>query len=117
MLPLKTASHFETDLLITVIGALSNLRVDEVGVFQVLFQKTKDDWATDIINSVRYFEQTGTVSNPTEIMRLAKEKVRSTLFAVCVRVAGRSFNEQRTWQIVKSLGAGLQLYQTQSAMN
>ncbi len=110
MLPLKTASHFDTDLLVTVIGALSNLARGEVGVFQVLFQKTRNDWAQEILDSNRYFEQTGMLSSPAaEAARLAREKARAALFAACVRVAGRSSGEQRAWQIVKSLGAGLSI--------
>ena len=107
MLPLKTASQFDTDLLVTIIGALSNLSQDEVGVFQVLFQKTKNDWATEIIETAQYFEEVRSLAKASPNLHLAREKVRSPLFAVCIRVAGRSFNEQRAWQIVKSLGAGL----------
>ncbi len=106
MLPLKTASYFETDSLVTVIGALADLREDEVGVFQVLFQKARNDWAQEIMDSALYFEETGAFAKASNASSLAKEKTRSPLFAVCARIAGRSFNEARTWQIIKGLGAG-----------
>lgn len=106
-LPLKTSSQFDTDFLITVIGALSNLKDNEVGIFQVLFQKAKNDWEQDIIDSVSYLEECGMYAKVSGAVHLAKEKIRTPLFASCIRVAGRSFNEQRAWQIVKSLGAGL----------
>ena len=105
MLPMKTASQFEADLLITIIGALSALDNDEIGVFQVLFQKTKNDWTQEILDAAEYFEEVRFSSKSSS--HLAKEKVRFPLFAVCVRVAGRSFNQTRVWQIVKGLGAGL----------
>jgi Type IV secretion-system coupling protein DNA-binding domain len=88
--PLKITAPFDADYLITAIGALSNLEADEIGILQILFQKTKNDWGTEITESVGYLEE-----------------LRSPLFAVCVRVAGKSFNEDRAWQIVKGLGAGL----------
>jgi len=103
--PLKTNSSFDADYLITAIGALSNLKEDEIGILQILFQKTRNDWGTEIIESVGYLEETGQL--PKNALHFAKEKTRSPLFAVSLRVAGRSFHEERTWQIVKGLGAGL----------
>lgn len=105
--PLKTISHFEIDYLMTVIGALSNLEIDEIGVFQILFQKAKQDWASEIIESVRYLEETNHYHKSANALHFAKEKVKAPLFAVNVRVAAKSLHESRTWQIVKSLSAGL----------
>lgn len=105
--PLKTISNFDIDYLMTVIGALANLEIDEIGVFQIIFQKVKEDWASEIIESVRYLEETGTYNKVDNSFHSAKEKVRTPLFAVSLRIAGRSLHESRTWQIVKSLGAGL----------
>ncbi len=107
MLPLKTASQFDADFLITIIGALSDLGEDEVGVFQVLFQKTRNDWTQEIIDSAEYFQEVRPYSKASANTYSAKEKVRFPLFAVCVRVGGRSFNQSKVWRIIKSIGAGL----------
>ncbi|MCA1622479.1 MAG: type IV secretion system DNA-binding domain-containing protein [Acidobacteria bacterium] len=107
MLPLRAASDFDTDLLVSVIGAISNLGNDEIGIFQVLFQKTKYGWAEEMIDSVRFFDGTPFFVNAPEMIPLAKEKIRSPLFAAVVRAAARSRHKERTWQIVRNLGAGL----------
>lgn len=107
MLPLSNVSSFDADPLIAVIGALADLRNEEAGVFQVLFQKAKFDWAEEIIGSVRFFDGTPFFVNAPEMIPLAKQKVSRPLFAACIRVAAKSFGKDRAWQIVRSLGAGL----------
>lgn len=108
MLPLNTSgSRFENDILTTLTGALSNLKNDEVGIFQVLFQKAKQNWAEEIISSVRQFDGTPFFRNSPEMIPLAKQKVSRPLFASVVRIAAKSRHFDRTMQIVKSLGAGL----------
>jgi energy-coupling factor transporter ATP-binding protein EcfA2 len=106
-LPLKTSSPLETDLFVTIIGALSDLAEDEVGVFQVLLQKTQNDWAQDAAQAVQYLEETGTYPKSSGALHSVKEKTRTPLFAACLRVAGKSYSEGRTWRIVKAIGAGL----------
>lgn len=106
-LPLKTISSFEPDFLFTLIGALSDLRDGEIGVFQVLFQKAKQDWAKEILDSVYYLEETDEYSGSAGKLRLAKEKITSPLYAASIRCAGKSSYKRRTLEIVKSLGAGL----------
>ena len=106
-LSLKTQSYLETDLLVAVIGALSDLEEDEVGVFQVLFNKTRNDWAQDAVQAVGYLEETGTYPKSFGALPAVREKTKTPLFATCLCVASRSYSEGRTWRIVKSLGAGL----------
>jgi hypothetical protein len=109
MLPLNTSGSFETDPLVAVIGALSNLQDEEVGVLQVLFQKAKSGWAEEIMDSVRYFDGTPFFANAPEMIPLARQKVSRPLFAAIIRVAAKSYNSDRAWRIVRSLGAGLAL--------
>jgi hypothetical protein len=103
--PLKTSSSVDADFLVTAIGALSNLEENEIGILQILFQKTRNDWGAEIIESVGYLEETGEL--PKNALHFAKEKVKSPLFAAALRVAARSSTEDRAWRIVKGLGAGL----------
>jgi hypothetical protein len=103
--PLKTNSLFDADYLVTAIGALSDLHEDETGVLQIMFQKARQDWGAETIESVGYLTEAGQL--PKYALQPAKEKVRTPLFAACVRVAGKGCHEQRMWQIVKGLAAGL----------
>jgi excisionase family DNA binding protein len=107
MLPLNAVSGFEPDPLNIIIGALSNLEENETGVFQVLLQKTRFDWAEEMVNSVRSFDGSPFFINAPEMIPLAKQKAGRPLFAVVIRVAAKSFSSDRAWNIVRSLGAGL----------
>ncbi len=104
-LPLKTNLYADADLLVSIIGALSDLEEGEIGIFQVLFQKTQNDWAQDAAGAVEYLTETD--SYPKSAVKSVKEKMAAPLFAACLRVAGRSYSEQGCWRIVKALGAGL----------
>lgn len=58
LLPLHTVSNLEFDPLVSIIGGLTELEDDEIGVFQVLFQKTRSNWAPEIIDAVRFTDGT-----------------------------------------------------------
>jgi hypothetical protein len=103
--PLDANATLDADYLVTAIGGLSDLEEDEIGVLQILFQKTGSAWSADIVESVEYL--TGTEQLPKTALHFAKEKVRAPLFAAAVRAAGKSHRKERTWRIVKSFGAGL----------
>jgi hypothetical protein len=107
MLPLKTLPGFETDPLTIIIGALSNLHGGETGIFQVLFQKTRFDWAPEIISSVTCPDGSPLFVDAPEMVPLAKQKAGRPLFAAVVRVAARSASPDQMWQIVRGMGAGL----------
>lgn len=107
MLPLNTAGSFDIDPLVSVVGAVSDLQEKEIGVFQILFQKAKSGWAEEIMNSVRFFDGTPFFVNAPEMIPLAKQKVSRPLFAAVIRVASKSFAQERAWRIVRGLGAGL----------
>ncbi len=104
-LPLKTPPA--TDFLVTVIGALSDLSEGEIGVVQILFQKTKDSWAEEVLEAIRCFESTSPFSDSKHKLPLAKEKISSPLFAASIKVGAKGFHSERTLQIARNLGSGL----------
>lgn len=106
MLPLDAVRSFDIDPLIAIAGALSNLDEDEIGVFQLLFQKARADWATEIIDSVRFFDGTPFFSNAPEMVPLAKQKIASPLFAAVVRVGARGPDRESCMRIVRSVSSG-----------
>lgn len=107
MLPLNSVTSFETDPLVAVIGALSDLKKAETGIFQILFQRTKAPWAEEMLDAVRFFDGTPFFANAPEMIPLTKDKASRPLFAAVIRVAARSFSEERCWRIAKNLGAAL----------
>lgn len=106
-IPLNVISSLDIDPLVSIIGAMSDLREEEVGLFQVLFQKSRHDWATEILDSVRFYDGTPFFSNAPEMIPFAKQKVNSSLFAVIVRIAAKGWEKERAWQIVRNIASGL----------
>lgn len=110
MLPLATSRNFDPDPLTAVVGALSDVREGETGVFQILFQPVSKPWAESILRSVAFGDSKPVFEDFPDILPLAKEKVSSPLYACIVRVAGRSPKVARAWKIVRGLGAALLQY-------
>ncbi len=109
MRPLSALKSFETDPLIGIIGALENLKKDEIGIFQVMFQKVNNPWSESILRSVLDSEGRSFFADAPEMATLAKEKVKKPLFAVIIRVAGQSPKDYRSWEIARQISSGLTL--------
>lgn len=107
MIPLDTVSNLELDPLVSIIGSLSELEYDEIGVFQVLFQKTRSNWATEIMDAVRFADGKPVLSNAPEMIPQAKQKLSSPLYATVIRVAAKACDKERVWQIVRGVAAGM----------
>jgi hypothetical protein len=93
--------------LISVVAALSDLRAGELGALQVLFQPTREPWAESALRAVTDGRGGSFFADAPEMPRLTHEKMASPLFAVVLRVAARSPDRDRTWQIARALGATL----------
>jgi len=107
MRPLRTARSFEPDPLIAIAAALADLGEGELGVLQVLFQRTRYPWAESVMRAVTDWEGHAFFVDAPEMAALAKTKIARPLFAALVRVAAQSPHYGRAWTIAKALGAGL----------
>jgi predicted DNA-binding transcriptional regulator AlpA len=107
MLPLRAFRGFEVDPLIGTVGALADLRQGEFGLLQVLLQAARAPWAESIMRAVTDWEGRSFFADAPEIVSLAKQKIAHPLFAVVIRVAARSPDHGRAWQICKALGGTL----------
>jgi hypothetical protein len=107
MRPIKTAGSFSPDPLIGIVSSLESLEESEIGVFQVLLEKTSSPWAESILRAVTGPEGHSFLVDAPEMVTLAREKIRGTMYAAIVRVAAASQNETRSWRIVQGLGAAL----------
>lgn len=107
MIPLDTVSNLELDPLVSIIGALTELEYDEVGIFQVLFQKAHSNWASEITDAVRFTDGTPVFSDAPEMIPHAKRKLASPLYAAVIRVAAKANDKERLWQIVRGVSAGM----------
>jgi predicted DNA-binding transcriptional regulator AlpA len=107
MIPLRTVRGFDIDPLIGIMGALSGLREDELGLLQVLFQATRSPWAESMVRAVTNAEGKSFFPDAPEMVGQAREKVAQPLYAVVLRVAAQSETKTRAWEIARALGGAL----------
>lgn len=112
MLPLKTVKGFDPDPLVGFLGGLSNLSPGEVGIFQTLFQATRFPWHDSIVRAVTDYQGDSFFADSPDLVPLARHKIARPLFAGVIRVAAKSTDARRSWQIVKSLGSSLAQFGT-----
>jgi hypothetical protein len=110
MVPL--ASRTSEEPLLPMIAALADLEPGELGLYQVLFEETREPWAPSILRSVVTYTGEPFFANAPEVTALAKEKIASPLFAVALRVASRARDESRALDIVRQLAGGLAQFGT-----
>lgn len=102
--PLATTSSFDPDPLTAVVGALSRLRGNEIGLLQVLFRATRHPWAESMMRAISDKDGRPFFADAPDSLTLARQKVSRPLFAAVVRVAAKAASDQRVWRIVRTLG-------------
>lgn len=107
MRPLRRFTDFNVDSLIAVTGALEDMRDGEIALLQVLFQPVRNPWAESVLRAVTDGQGKPFFVDAPEMVGLATEKIRRPLFAVVLRIAGRSPEPGRSWEIVRALGGAL----------
>lgn len=112
MQPLKMVKGFDPDPLIGFLGSLSNLSPGETAIFQVLFEATRFPWHDSIIRAVTDYEGGSFFADSPDLVPLSRHKIARPFFACVIRVAAKSHNYRRSWQIVKSLGGALTQFGT-----
>ena len=115
------------DPFVGIVGALSELQSDELGLFQVLWQPVQERWHETIINAVTDFNRdeswresimkavTGEDGKPLfvnmpELTKAAKEKVSKPLYAVVVRMATKAATFERATSIASGIAASLRVF-------
>jgi hypothetical protein len=105
--PLTTS---KLDPFVGIVGALSEVRADEFGLFQVIFEPVRNPWAKNIVASVMRVDGRPMFVNAPELTDAAKGKVSSPLFAVVVRIALRAGNEERVLELLRDVAGSLRVY-------
>jgi len=107
MLPLKTLKGLEPDPWVGIIGSLSELAEKEIGVLQVLFQRTAYPWTESVIRAVSDGEGGSFFGDAPEVLELARQKISRALYGVVIRVGSQAKTKERAWRIAKQIGSCL----------
>ncbi|MBI5764763.1 MAG: type IV secretion system DNA-binding domain-containing protein [Planctomycetes bacterium] len=106
MLPLRLGRG-GPDSLTPIVGALSRIGPGELGLIQVLFQPVRRPWAEGVQRSVTTPDGQPFFADAPEVTSLAREKIAEPLYAVVLRLATKAIEEDRAWDLVRSIAGGL----------
>lgn len=106
MLPLRVIKG-GPDPLTPLVGALSRTTANELGVIQVLFTSVHQPWTESINRAVTTAGGKPFFADAPELTSLALEKIAEPLYAVALRLAARGGDDERAWELARSLAGGL----------
>lgn len=97
----------KSDPFIGIVGALSELKPDEIGLFQVLWQPVHEDWLGSIMRSVTRADGKPFFVNLPELTSAAETKISKPLFAAVVRIAAKAETLDRAIEIACDMAGAL----------
>ena len=106
-LPLHLAGSFHIDPYVALIPVLASARHDEQIVVQILFERTWNPWAKATFEALDDGRGGCVFADAPEFSSLAREKFRSPLFAVGIRLYAEAPEEKRAWELVRGAQAFL----------
>lgn len=109
---LATPFHFpfstkNADPLTGIVGVLSELDADALGLFQVLFEPVRHPWAMGLLGTVLTEEGDSFFSDGQDLVKATRLKVSKPLFGVVVRFAARSRSRPEAHEILRRLSSSL----------
>ncbi|WP_374683221.1 type IV secretory system conjugative DNA transfer family protein [Accumulibacter sp.] len=106
-LPLHLAGSFHIDPYVALIPALASARHGERIVVQILFERTWNPWAKATFDALDDGRGGCVFADAPEFPSLAREKLRSPLFAVSIRLYAEAPEEERAWELARGTQAFL----------
>lgn len=98
------------DPFVGIVGALAELKQDEVAVFQVLFQAAQEDWPENIVASVSHADGKPYFVNRPELAHAAEAKASRPLYAAVIRIAVKTDDFTTSLNIARELAGSLRVF-------
>ncbi|WP_438483169.1 type IV secretory system conjugative DNA transfer family protein [Oleiharenicola lentus] len=93
-----------------LMGALSELGPGEVAVFQTIFAPASSPWGDSALRSVSRGDGGALFRNAPELLAGAQKKFSSAPWAAVVRVAVKTVDVNRTWEVACNVAGALGAY-------
>lgn len=107
MIPLACARG---DIFVSMAAAMDRLADGELAVFQVIFEPVRHAWAESTLRSVTDNGGGSFFANRPELVKQAREKIRSPLFAAVIRIAVFADDKERAEDVALSMASCLQTF-------
>jgi hypothetical protein len=112
MLPLRSFRRLDPDPLIPVFGALAGLEEKEKGMLQLLFTPARAPWPESVMRAVSDGEGGSFFADAPSLLKQVSEKISRPLYAAVLRIAARSPDRGRAWEIVRRLSGAIAQFGT-----
>jgi hypothetical protein len=103
----------KSDPFVGLAGALAALEEDEMGAYQVIFTPLLEPWADEAMACLTKEGGKPFFEDGADWVKAAHQKVSQPLYGVVIRLAARSLDVDRSWQIIRQLAAPLRLFASQ----
>ena len=107
MWPLATG---KIDPFVGLVGALAELQLGELAMFQVLWQPVQNPWSESLVNSVTLPDGKPLFVNAPELTGAAETKSARPLYAAVVRIMGRAATRARLEQMARNMAGSLRVF-------
>ena len=91
-----------------VAAVLDGLGIEELGLFQVLFEPVENDWASEMARALTL--ESGAPFDADALKQLHQKARRGPLFAAVVRIAADAETFERAWEIIADIAAVLSVF-------
>ncbi len=98
------------DPFVGIVGALAELKPNEVAIFQVLFQSIQENWPDSIMASVSHADGKPYFVNKPELTHAAENKVSRPLYAAVVRIAVKAERFEDSLNVARDLAGSLRVF-------
>lgn len=106
-LPLQAVNSLKVDPYIPLVSALSQAGSNETACFQVLFERVRNPWERSIREAVSDGGNGSLFADAPEFVPSARDKTKTPLFAVVLRIAAQGTTKERAWSLARSMGGFL----------
>jgi hypothetical protein len=103
----------KVEIFVSLLTALSELRKDEVAIYQVMFTPTRAKWGEEMQKVVTRPDGNPFIPHDSDLIKETKEKSSQQLFAVCFRLVAKSPDLHRTFAITRCMAGALKLFTRQ----
>ena len=107
MCPLAIVGSFDPDPFVSLFGVLDNLQGDQCGAVQILFKRTNNPWAANILQAISTGNGDCFFADAPQLLPLAKLKIAAPLYAVVIRSIGTAVQKSTAAGISRSIGESL----------
>jgi hypothetical protein len=104
-LPLQIFTTFSIDPYIALLPALARAADDEIACLQILFVRVHNPWDRIVLEAVVDSKGGSLFADAPGFVQAARDKLRTPLFAVVLRVATQAETEARAWELARGVHA------------